>query len=64
MQENRLRRLGHVLRKKETEAVRLVKEMCIEGMKGRRRQKKRRFDVINSGMKSADVCVFRMWEIE
>ena len=34
MRENRLRWLGHVLRREETEAVRLVKEMYVYGKRG------------------------------
>ena len=41
MRENRLRWLGHVLRREETEAVRLVKEMYVDGKRGRGRPKKR-----------------------
>jgi len=41
MRENRLRWLGRVLNKEETEAVRLLKEMYVEGKGGRRRLKKR-----------------------
>ena len=41
MRENRLRWLGHVLRREETEAVRLVREMHVVGKRGRGRPKKR-----------------------
>ena len=34
MRENRLRWFGHVLRREETEAVRLVREMHVVGKKG------------------------------
>ena len=41
MRENILRWLRHVLRREETEAVRLVKEMYVDGKKWRGRPKKR-----------------------
>jgi len=39
MREDRLRWFGHDLRREEIEAVRLVKEMCVEA-KGGRSQKR------------------------
>jgi len=50
IQENR--RFGRVLRREETEALRLVNEMYVEGRRGRGRPKKRWSDTIESDMKS------------
>ena len=55
MRENRLRWLGHVLRREETEAVRLVREMHVVGKRGRGRPKKRWGDVMASDMRKVGV---------
>ena len=55
MRENRLRWLGHVLRREETEAVRLVREMHVVGKRGRGRLKKRWGDVMASDMRKVGV---------
>jgi hypothetical protein len=41
MKENRLRLFGHVMRREETKAVRVVMKINVEGKIGRRRPKKR-----------------------
>lgn len=41
IKEIRLILLGHVLRRKDIEAVRLVKKMCVDGNKWRGRPKNR-----------------------
>jgi hypothetical protein len=48
MRKNRLRWFGHVMRRKETKAVRVVIKMNIEGKRGRRRPKKRWLDMIQN----------------
>lgn len=50
MRKSRLKWLGHNLRKKETEAIRLVKEMYVGGKRERGRPENRRLDGIESGM--------------
>jgi len=47
----------YVLRRKETEAVELVKVMYVEGKRRRGRLKKRWLDVIENDMKRASVSV-------
>lgn len=39
-ERRRLRRFGHLMRRKKTEAVRMVMEMHVEGSKGRGSPKK------------------------
>jgi len=41
MRENRLRWLGHVMRRKNSEAVRMVIKMNVEGRRGRVTPKKK-----------------------
>lgn len=51
MRENRIRWLGHILRKEEREARRLVNIMYFDGKSWRGRPKNRWGDVIESDMK-------------
>jgi len=57
MRENRFRWLGHVLRREKTKAVKLVKEIYVEGKRGRARPEMRWLDVIKIDMKRAGVSV-------
>lgn len=45
------------MRREKSKAMRTVKEMNVEGSKGRGRPKKRWFDAIKSNMRTAGVCV-------
>jgi len=51
MRENRLRWLGHIIRREKTEAVSVTKNMSVDGKRGRGRPKKRWFEVIECDMK-------------
>jgi len=44
MRENGLRRFGHVMRREDTKAVRVVIKMIVEEKRGRRRPKKDSYD--------------------
>jgi hypothetical protein len=46
MKENRLRWFGHVMRKEETKAIRVVMKVNIEGKRERGRPKKRLLNTI------------------
>lgn len=41
MKENRFRCIGHVLRSEETETVRVLNGIYVDGKRGRRKPKKR-----------------------
>eukprot|EP00102_Acyrthosiphon_pisum_P026090 XP_016663300.1 PREDICTED: uncharacterized protein LOC107884852 [Acyrthosiphon pisum] len=51
MRENRLRWLGHVLRREKTEAISVAKKMSVDGKRGRGRPKKRWFEVVEVDMR-------------
>lgn len=53
MGENRLNWFGHMRRRKETNAVRVVTKMDVEGKRRKEIQKKK----IENNKKIADVCV-------
>ncbi|KAL4082969.1 hypothetical protein QTP88_023973 [Uroleucon formosanum] len=57
MRENRLKWLGHVMRREETGAVRVVMKMNIEGKRGRGRPKKRWLKNIEKDMRAVGVCI-------
>lgn len=56
MRENRLRWLGHVLRRENTEAVSVTRNMSVDGKRGRGRPKKRWCEVLKCDMRVAGVC--------
>lgn len=56
LRENRLRLLGHVLRREMDEAVKIVINMNVEGNRERKRHKKRWFEVVEIDMEMAGVC--------
>ena len=55
LRENRLRWLGHVLRREETEAVKLVREKHVVGKRGRGIPKKKWGDCMASDMRKVGV---------
>jgi nonsense-mediated mRNA decay protein 3 len=57
IRENRLRWFGHVMRRKEKKAVRLVMKMNAEGNIDRERPKKIWLDMIENDMRVVGVCV-------
>ncbi|KAL4104536.1 hypothetical protein QTP88_019831 [Uroleucon formosanum] len=57
MRENRLRWLGHVMKREKTSAVIIVMKMNIEGKKGRGRPKKRWLKNIKKDMRAVVVCI-------
>jgi len=56
MQENRLRWLGHVLRKEKTEAVSVAKNMSVDGKSGRGRPKKGGLKLQSGLVRMTGVC--------
>jgi len=54
MRKNKLRWFSHVMRRENSEAVRTVMEMNVEG---RGRSKKKWLDTIGCDMRTAGVCV-------
>jgi hypothetical protein len=61
IRENRLRWFGHVMRREETKAVKVVMKMNVEGKRERGKLKKRWLDMIKNDMRAVDVCV---WDVE
>jgi hypothetical protein len=56
MSENRLRWFGHVMRPKQTNAVRVM-QMKVEGKKERKKPRKRLLDTIVNNMRATGVCI-------
>jgi len=57
MRENRLGWLGHIMRREETSAARVVVKMSVEGKRGRGRLKKRWLESIKKDMRAVGVCI-------
>jgi len=57
MRVNRLRWFGHVMRRKDSEAIRIVMELTVEERKGKGRPKKKWLNGIKCDMRIAGVCV-------
>jgi len=57
LRENKLRLFGHVMRRKDLEAVRSVMELSVEGKRGFGRLKKKKLIGIECDMRTAAVCV-------
>jgi hypothetical protein len=55
MRENRLRCFGHLIRREETIAVKVVMKMNVKGKKRRGRSKKRWLGTIENDMRAAGV---------
>jgi len=56
MPKNRLRWLGHVLRREKTKAVLMTKNMSVDGKRRSERPKKRWFEVIECDMIMTSIC--------
>jgi hypothetical protein len=57
MRKNRLRWFGHVMRRKETNIVRVIMKKNVEGKKEEKDQKKRWLDTIENYIRAVGVCV-------
>jgi len=57
IKENRLRWFGHVMRREETKAVKVVMKMNVEGKRGRGRPKMIWLDTIENNMRAVRVCL-------
>ncbi|KAL4135686.1 hypothetical protein QTP88_007282 [Uroleucon formosanum] len=57
VRENKLRWLGHVMRREETSAVRVVMKINIEGKRERGRPKKKWLENIEKDMRVVGVCI-------
>jgi len=57
MREIRLRWFGHVIRRKNSEAVRIIIEMNVKGRRERKIPNKKWFDAIGCYMKTTGMCV-------
>jgi hypothetical protein len=57
MRENRLRWFSHVIRREETNTVRVLIKMNVEGKRRTGRPKKRWLDTIGNYMRFIGVCI-------
>jgi len=55
IRENKLRWFGHVMRREETEAVRVVMKLNVEGKRGTERPKNKWLDTIENDVRAVDV---------